>query len=250
MSRPRYTCPDAAKCGCIPRETAGAELVTAPYIVFLDADDLLVASGVHESLRILSAQADCAVVAGRVMASLPRGRSRLNNQSYSEINTRTLLTQGYGPFPPGAALVRRADYEAAIALDVPEIVERYADDYEMFIRLSVVGRIVQHNTVSLVYSMYAGKSIGSPEKSLLCKESIRGHYARHLGINVRLMNASAVAAAANARMGRASFAQGLYWRGCTKVVVAACYKVLSRLGNSGLKQSTIVSGAGTSEARG
>lgn len=52
------------------------------------------------------------------MASLPRGRSRLNNQSYSEINTRTLLTQGYGPFPPGAALVRRADYEAAIALDV------------------------------------------------------------------------------------------------------------------------------------
>ena len=111
----------------------GATLVTAPYIVFLDADDLLVAPGIHESLRILSAQADCAVVAGRVMASLPRGRSRLNNQSYSEINTRTLLTQGYGPFPPGAALVRRADYEAAIALDVPEIVERYADDYEMFI---------------------------------------------------------------------------------------------------------------------
>lgn len=74
MSRPRYTCPDAAKCGCIPRETTGgATLVTAPYIVFLDADDLLVAPGIHESLRILSAQADCAVVAGRVMASLPRG---------------------------------------------------------------------------------------------------------------------------------------------------------------------------------
>lgn len=228
----------------------GATLVTAPYIVFLDADDLLVAPGIHESLRILSAQADCAVVAGRVMASLPRGRSRLNNQSYSEINTRTLLTQGYGPFPPGAALVRRADYEAAIALDVPEIVERYADDYEMFIRLSVVGRVVQHNTVSLVYSMYAGKSISSPEKSLLCKESIRGHYARHLGIPVRLMSASAVAAAANARMGRASFAQGLYWRGCVKVAVAACYKVLARIGDSGLKQSTIVSGAGTSETRG
>ncbi len=51
----------------------GATLVTAPYIVFLDADDLLVAPGIHESLRILSAQADCAVVAGRVMASLPRG---------------------------------------------------------------------------------------------------------------------------------------------------------------------------------
>ncbi len=64
------------------------------------------------------------------------------------------------------------------------------------------------------------------------------------------MSASAVAAAANARMGRASFAQGLYWRGCVKVAVAACYKVLARIGDSGLKQSTIVSGAGTSETRG
>ena len=35
--------------------------------------------------------------------------------------------------------------------------------------------------------------------------------------------------------------------GCVKVAVAACYKGLARIGDSGLKQSTIVSGAGTSE---
>src|SRR5690606_29835462 len=79
---------------------------------------------------------------------------------------------------------------------------RYAEDYELLIRMSMAGSVVRHDLPAMRYEMAGGKSARSAISSLRSKEAIREHYARPLGVDIELMTPMRMRAAANKRVAR------------------------------------------------
>lgn len=182
------------------------------FIVLLDADDELIPSGVNRSIQLLRAEPGASVAGGRVIGVSPNGRSRLLNRSYSEVSTRTLISVGFGPWPPAASVIRRRALERAEELVDPALSTRFAEDYELVIRLSMVGNIVIHDEPSTRYRLYAGKSSHAPNSALRDKETIRGYYAGITNTPVLLMSESDICSAAYNRAAKSAWANGQYGR--------------------------------------
>lgn len=162
----------------------GADAAESNLLVFLDADDQLIPRGVRVSLGILETNPSVAIVGGAVEGVLPNGRKRALQRSYDGlISTYDLIARGYSAWPPGAAIVRRDAYFNAMELSVSRLSTRYAEDYEMLLRLSFVGRIFAHQIPSISYRMYDGKSSKNDLNPLLDKERIRAHYANAAGVS-------------------------------------------------------------------
>lgn len=177
----------------------GLSLTTSDFVVFLDADDELVPDGVRASVARLAAEPHLSVVAGRVVGILPDGRRTSLARRFDEITATTLLERGHGPWPPGAAVVRRESAVGASDLDIPLISTRYAEDYELAIRLALVGGVEQHDVPSLEYRMLQGKSSTGSNGPLLDKERIRAHYVDHLGLDIAVATPREVEAAGQRR---------------------------------------------------
>ena len=92
---------------------------------------------------------------------------------------------------------------AAEAAEPDALRPRFAEDYELLIRMSLVGGVIRHDVPSMRYEMAGGKSAKSAGSALACKEAIRKHYARPLGIKIELMTPMRMRAAANKRVARA-----------------------------------------------
>lgn len=182
--------------------SVGGSMVDTEYVTFLDADDQLLPAGVGASLAMLTSTPELVVAAGRVVGFVGDGDGHLLPQTYTDVRTSTLLVEGYGPWPPGAAVQRtRALRQAENVLPVA-LRPRFAEDYELLIRLSMVGEVGRHGEPSLRYEMAGGKSARSAAAALLCKEALRAHYGRALGVSVRLMSPMRRRAAANKRVAR------------------------------------------------
>ena len=149
----------------------------------MDADDELVPDGVQESIRILESTPDVIAVGGRTVGVWPSGAETEWPIKYQEITLRAMLESGFGPWPPGAAVVRRA---GLLSNDYPRLPlplhTRHAEDYELFIRLAVLGRVDRQESVSLRYSLYAGKATAASPKVLRCKQRIRKYYGSWLDV--------------------------------------------------------------------
>lgn len=178
------------------------------FVVLLDADDELIPAGVNRSIELLGANPSASVAGGRVIGVLPNGQSRLLKRSYAEVSTQTLITVGFGPWPPAASVIRRSALESAEQLDTPALSTRFAEDYELVIRLSMVGKIDVHDEPSTLYRLYAGKSSHAPTQALRDKETIRGYYAEVTSTPVALMSDSDLASAAYNRAAKAAWANG------------------------------------------
>lgn len=199
----------------------GRRATAAEFIVFLDSDDEILAEGVERSLAMLQAAPTASVAAGRVVGRWG-SRSRVLASTYSSSpSTLELVRGGHGPWPPAAALIRRSSLEASRALSVRELRPRYAEDYEMFIRLSLVGELISHELPSALYSMYGGKSTRAALSALGDKEWIRSHYAQEFNIPIRAMSQREILAAAAARQLRAEVANG-----SARAVFAALGRIL------------------------
>lgn len=194
--------------GAAAARKAGAAAIRTEAVTFLDADDELIADGVRRSLETLGARRELAVAAG-VVIGVGAGRSDTRFPvRYQPVTTESLLVNGYGPWPPAAAVVRVESYNDAQAIEPPALAPRYAEDYELLIRLSMVGGIDVRDDPTCRYSLAGGKSARSARAAILAKEDIRRHYARYLGITIREMTDREVSMAARVRTARAQFAAG------------------------------------------
>lgn len=176
----------------------GLRASSSEAIIYLDADDSLVADGVRQSLRMLRDDPTMSVAAGRVLATLPDGSTRLLPPRV-EVDARTMLAAGFGPWPPAAQVIRASSLRATDDLAVTLVAPRYAEDYETLIRLALVGRVRQHSSIACSYSLFMGKSTRNPVASLADKERIRSHYAPVIGMRPPRTGPLALRAAA-ARM--------------------------------------------------
>ncbi|MFC7404635.1 glycosyltransferase family 2 protein [Georgenia alba] len=155
------------------------------YVVFLDADDLLIPAGVAESVRVLESVPEAVAAGGETLGLWPDGSERIWPRKYERITVENMLRTGFGPWPPGAAVIRRS----ALADEDPELPARlgtrFAEDYELFLRLAIRGVVARHDVASVRYRLYMGKSTRFPLAVLESKERIRRYYAAWLGVSLR-----------------------------------------------------------------
>ncbi|OUZ10497.1 hypothetical protein BHE97_06970 [Aeromicrobium sp. PE09-221] len=204
----------------IARARGGAS-VDSEFVVFLDADDLLVAPGVARSIEMLTEVPDAAAAGGRVVGFAPGQREgTLLPVTFPQVTVETLLTKGYSAWPPAAAVIRVAKLRAAETLEPAALRPRFAEDYEMLVRLARSGSILRHDVVAMRYEMSGGKSVRSAQSALKCKEQIREHYASAWGIEIQLMSTWRRRAAANKRIARANRQAGHRLRAGARLALA------------------------------
>jgi glycosyltransferase involved in cell wall biosynthesis len=186
----------------------GSEHVDTDFVTFLDADDQLVGRAVERSIRLLQEREDLVVAAGTVIGMGRDGRESPFPVRYSPVDTRSLLTRGFGPWPPAAEVIRVRALREAAAISPPALHLRFADDYELLIRLSLVGAIDVRPEATCRYTMAGGKSVRSAVLAIEAKEQIRRHYARGLDLSLDLMSQRQMKAAAHVRVARAHLSNG------------------------------------------
>jgi glycosyltransferase involved in cell wall biosynthesis len=153
-------------------------------VVFLDADDSLVAGGVESAIAMLNS-GDFSAVYGRTVGLHADGRETLLKSWSVPVTTRTLLERGYGPCPP-ASVVWSADYlRRAMSDEIEALWPRYAEDYELMIRGTLLAPIGATAKVTSRYRMTGGKSATSAIRSVNDAERIREHYAAISGLPIR-----------------------------------------------------------------
>jgi glycosyltransferase involved in cell wall biosynthesis len=178
-----------ANAGAAAARRAGFSRVMTDLVVFLDADDALVAEGVAASIREISAASRPTIAGGRTLGVLDGGGTRQLARWGRVVTFDDLLTRRTSPGPP-SAFVWPTEIMAR-ALDDrnwPGLWPRYAEDYELLIRGSQLAPIVCHDEVSVRYSMVGGKSAVDPLNSLRCADRIRIHYASAAGLEASPMS--------------------------------------------------------------
>lgn len=197
----------------------GADHVSTRYLSFLDADDLLVEEGVNCSISSLEDETGLGVCAGQVSVK-GATHSTVIPHGFEKVDTAKLVGVGYSPWPPAAAIIRTSAYKAARELPLPELHTRFAEDYEMLIRLSMVSRISSHDEVSCAYQVQGGKSARNTERVVECKERIRSYYGSYNDFRWSPLTTREIRSVIAARTGHAALRNENYCRALVDFMIA------------------------------
>ncbi len=177
-----------ANAGAMAARLAGFARVQEAFTVFLDADDLLLPDGVEASLKHLGATPEAIGACGTVVGVDSSGAHRRMRPWPEGITLGRLIERRHGPGPPAMFMWRTVLLRASMAGEPAMVSPRYAEDYELLLRASRHGAIVQHGHEVCIYRWGDGKSALSPEASIRSAESLRLYYARDAGISVSEAN--------------------------------------------------------------
>jgi glycosyltransferase involved in cell wall biosynthesis len=139
----------------------GLSLATGEFVAFLDDDDLWPADKLEWQYECLS-NSDAVVIGGltRVFGKSSGRKPVVEAPGYSVLSTVALF--GGNPFgSPGQTLIRKSALLAIGGFD-PEIWG--ADDHDVWIRLSRMGKIRRYDRISLMYRVHDFNTSRDSEK--------------------------------------------------------------------------------------
>jgi glycosyltransferase involved in cell wall biosynthesis len=171
----------------------GLAEITTEVVVFLDSDDILLpgmAEAVHKLLR--TRQLD--VVGGPIAVRAGRRRQRVRvSKPPIGLTLKGLLARSYSPWPQSAAAWRTESLRRAMAEPPAALSTRYAEDFELLLRMALRGNVGAVSTPTCLYRMDGGKSARNAVDAVADSESIRGYYSRYAGLCIAQLTSSQIA---------------------------------------------------------
>lgn len=190
--------------GAAMARRAGLQRATGQLISMLDSDDRLIAAGVEKSRAVAATADNWSVVMGVTIGITSHGEVSRFRHWRQDVTPNSLIKAGYSPAPPAALLWNHDRLHEAMFGSTPAVWPRFADDYELLLRGSLLGRVIRHDEPAGEYSLEGGKSTKDPRHSIRASEEIRTHYARLLGLRVRVHGERAIAGRALIRLAKTS----------------------------------------------
>lgn len=160
----------------------GLDEVATDYCIFLDADDEL-SEGVLKGLRELQRFPQHTLIVGSTIV-VSDARESLLTPWVEGVSLEAALGRGVSVGPPSAIVWRTSALRAAVVDEVPWLMTRYAEDYELLIRGLRTGPALSTSNAFSRYSPVGGKSTSAPMRSLTDSEKIRRHYSHAYGIPI------------------------------------------------------------------
>lgn len=171
-----------ANLGAADARAVGIRAVETKYLIALDSDDQL-AEGIVRALVQLDANRDAAVCGGAIAVIDADGNViRVGKTPVASLGVQELLLEPMSPWPPCAAVWRTESLRRANELRIAPLSPRYAEDYELLIRVAMIGDVISVPSVTANYRSFGGKSTNNALASLQSAEAIRLYYAEHLGL--------------------------------------------------------------------
>ncbi|WP_197077444.1 glycosyltransferase family 2 protein [Rhodococcus sp. PML026] len=182
---------------------AGIRLVNTQYVILLDSDDRL-ADGMMAAIDVIRRNSDVVAVGGRVAILGPSGKTqRVTRPIPSTWTTQTILGEPNSPWPPAAAVWRTDAIRASLRIDPDRLRTKFAEDFELLIRVSTLGKVAAVSDTTCNYRADGGKSARSSQAAVLDSEKIRAYYSRAFKVDIDLMSTQAVSDQAKWRHFRA-----------------------------------------------
>ncbi|MGO2112116.1 MAG: glycosyltransferase family A protein [Pseudoclavibacter sp.] len=199
----------AAGAYVIRQENSGASVarrtglreVEAPYVIMLDSDDALIPEGVERSLEMLVNDPGVVAAGGSARGFFTDGTEQIIRPNESAPTLKSLLEQGFAPIPPACVVWNSGKLVEALFVSAPEpLLPRYAEDYEMMLRIAMLGRITLHDDPSARYALEGGKSMDDPSRSVRSVSQMRDYYSDYSGIEIRRWRERQISARAHLRL--------------------------------------------------
>lgn len=223
-----------ANAGAALARKTGLGHVESEYVVLLDSDDEVTAEIVL-ALELLESDEEIAAVGGRYELLNSTGETgKFGPVPADSYSTRDLLAISSSPWPPCTSVFRMSSIKLAAAVKPVPLHPRFAEDYEMLLRISMIGRVRAIAVVTGRYRAFGGKSTTAAALAMGCAEDIRMYYAEFFGIDARRLKDRQVQRLAEWRVFRARNIEF----GTLRAIVQGLRKPISflRLGITGFQK--------------
>jgi len=134
----------------------GLEECNGEFIARFDADDIMLPERLHNQVRFLKENPDYAVCGGQVVI-IDENQKLAVGSPYYNVNDRTLKRKiSYKcPFPHPASTIRTRTLREALGYSAQY---KFAEDYELWLRLSSLGKFENLKKPVLAYRTYASQT--------------------------------------------------------------------------------------------
>jgi glycosyltransferase involved in cell wall biosynthesis len=164
--------------GAAAARSAGLSRALGDYVIFVDADDRLLAHAADTGLESLSAHPDWMFVTGHVRLITEDGSpAGIPPQEHAEDNPYIALLHSNYIWTPGVVLYRRAIFDAVDAFDPSA---GGSADYELNIRIARRFAIGCHHQVILEYRQHAANMSANAAHMLRSAVSVRRSQRRYV----------------------------------------------------------------------